>query len=94
MMEMLQACVKKMSVMPGTSANSVMSSSETIMMPMPVRPFEEGTNPQDCTGYPMPMFFEGDPKLELDFYLECDDDNFRGKANEAQVEIEMRNEND
>jgi len=91
---MLKACVEKMSVMPGTSANSVMSSSDTIMMPMPVRPFEEGTNPQDCTGYPMPMFFEDTPKLELDFYLECDDDIFRGNANEAQVEIEMRNEND
>jgi len=86
-MKMLKACVEEMSVMPGTSANSVMSS-------LPVRPFEEGTNPQDCTGYPMPMFFEGNPKLELDFYLECDDDIFRGKANEVQVEIEMRNEND
>eukprot|EP01083_Nonionella_stella_P028078 77323_1 len=89
-MEMLKALkfaqsedVENMSVTPDVK-----------MMPMPVRPFEEGTNPQDCTGYPMPMFFEGKPQLELDFYLECDDDNFRGKTKEVQVETEMRNEND
>lgn len=64
---------------------------------MPVRPFEEGTDPRDCTGYPMPMFFEGKPNVEINFYLECCDDdvdvnNVDDVADEMKIPASIRND--